>query len=81
MQVNRYIFQSPYSSQVQFGTPDPSVKKEDETQSTQKETTDKGAQKTLTIPNESLQNAKNFTSAITKEVTPSVNNSLLDTYA
>lgn len=81
MQVNRYIFQSPYSSQVQFGTPDPSVKNEDESKNTQKETTNKSAQKTPPIPNESLQNAQNFTSTITKEVTPSVNNSLLDTYA
>ena len=43
MQVNSYIFQSPYSSQVQVGRPDPSVKREDDTQKqsqdTQKETT------------------------------------------
>jgi len=32
MTVNRYLFQSPYSNQVQVGRPDPTVKQE-ETQS------------------------------------------------
>jgi hypothetical protein len=33
MTVNRYIFQSPYSSQVQVGRPDPSATSKEETSS------------------------------------------------
>jgi len=80
MQVNRYIFQSPYSSQVQFGTPDPSVKKEDTTNEQAKEAK-KQTQQSPVIPNESLQNANEFASTIIREVAPTVSNNLLDIYA
>ena len=33
MTVDRYIFQSPYSNQIQVGRPDPSATSEDETSS------------------------------------------------
>ncbi len=79
MQVNRYLFQSPYSSQVQFGTPDPSVKSEESAQTTQKES--KNTQQAPTFPNESLQNAQNFKSTQVKDVTPTVSNNFLDIYA
>ncbi len=76
MNVSRYIYQSPYSSPVQFGTPDPSVKSDDSTQ--QKSTNAQG----FKLPNESLQNAQNFKSAQTQDVKPVVDSSkLLDIYA
>ncbi|MDA7817153.1 hypothetical protein N9A28_03065 [Sulfurimonas sp.] len=81
MQVNRYIFQSPYSSQVQFGTPDPSVKKETETQTQSQNTQQQTTTQAQVIPNESVQNAQSFASTIIKEVTPTVSNNILDTYA
>ena len=79
MQVSRYLFQSPYSSQVQFGTPDPSVKKEESSQTTQKQ--ESNPQQAPALPNESLQNAQNFKSTQIKDVTPTVSNNLLDVYA
>ena len=76
MNVARYIYQSPYSSPVQFGTPDPSVKGEDTAQ--QKG----GNTQSFKLPNESLQNAQNFKTAQTQNVEPTVDtNKLLDVYA
>lgn len=75
MNVTRYIYQSPYSSPVQFGTPDPSVKSDDNTQQS-------ANTQSFKLPNESLQNAQNFKSAQTQDVKPVVeSNQLLDIYA
>ena len=72
MQVQRYIFQSPYSSQVQIGRPDSSVKKE-----TQEQNSD--------VPkstNQTLQKAEMFQTTQKKEVTPTLESSkFLDLYA
>ena len=70
MNVERYIFQSPYSSSVQIGRPDPSSKKEDLGIESSK------------IPNQTLQDAKTFAASQVNEVTPTVESSqLLDVYA
>jgi len=70
MEVSRYLFQSPSSSQVQIGRPDPSVSKESTPQSTQ------------TVPNETLSEAKSFITTQVSEVTPTVESPYqLDVYA
>ena len=84
MNVTRYIYQSPYSSPVQFGTPDASAKSEDSTQQKSESSTGQKSANTqnFKLPNESLQNAQNFKTAQTKEVEPTVDTSkLLDVYA
>jgi len=66
MQVAQYTFQSPYSSQVQIGRPDTSVKQEQSAPNT----------------NDTQQKAESFAATQVKEVTPTVNtNQLLDVYA
>jgi hypothetical protein len=71
MTVNRYLFQSPSSSQVQIGRLDPSVKQEDTSSSTQLDTS---SQKSQVNP---LQ-----TQNTTAEVEPTVSSdALLDVYA
>jgi|FLOH01.1.fsa_nt_gi hypothetical protein len=66
MQVAQYTFQSPYSSQVQIGRPDTSVKQEQSAPNT----------------NQTQQKAESFAATQVKEVTPTVNtNQLLDVYA
>ncbi|WP_455757187.1 hypothetical protein [Sulfurimonas sp.] len=74
MTVTRYLFQSPYSSQVQIGTPDPSSKEEE----TSKSKSSFGSAATAKTPEQWLQN-----DAITvQKVEPTVEtNKLLDTYA
>jgi len=75
MNVGSYIFQSPYSSQVQVGRPDPSVKKEDSSSSN-------SAQQSTTVVNETLSEAKSFESTQVSEVKPVVeSDKLLDVYA
>ena len=70
MQVERYIFQSPYSSPVQFGRPDPTTKD------------NSAEQKLLKSTNETAFKAQVFESSQKKEVTPTVSSSnLLDVYA
>jgi len=77
MEVTRYIFQSPYSSQVQVGRP---------------ETITTGAQKSgqddaglIQSTNQSLNNAETFKATQIQDVEPDVKSSLssvgLDTYA
>ena len=74
MQVNRYIFQSPYSSQVQVGRLDPSVASGQKTQA--------DTSGLIKSTNTSLQNAQSFQATQTGEVTPTVtNDALLDVYA
>lgn len=76
MTVNRYLFQSPYTSQVQVGRPDPSVKQE---QGTQTQST--GAE-LLQTTNQTVQEAKSFEVAQVSEVKPTVDSAqLLDVYA
>ncbi len=74
MTVASYLFQSPYSSSVQVGRPDPSVKKEESTQS--------GTAELPASTNQSLQDAKSFQATQTSEVKPTVDSTnLLDIYA
>lgn len=74
MQVNRYLFQSPYSSQVQIGRLDENTSTRDETQQETSRLTES--------TNNSLQNAQNFQASNTGEVKTTVSsNNLLDTYA
>jgi hypothetical protein len=69
MEVQRYIFQSPSSSQVQIGRPDPSVKQED--------TSTKSSQEQLNIPSQTATQVQS-----TSEVKPTIQaSSLLDIYA
>ena len=74
MTVNRYLFQSPYSNQVQVGRPDPSVKQEQGVQNSGTE-----------LPkstNQTLQKAEAFQATQVSEVEPTVDsNQLLDIYA
>ena len=76
MNVSRYIFQSPYSSQVQVGRPDPSVKQE--------ESSSVGSSSSQSVPvvNETLSSAQSFGATQVGEVTPTVSSdNLLDVYA
>ena len=77
MNVGRYIFQSPYSSQVQVGRPDPSVKNEEgESSKTQ------SSSGSFTTVNSTVQEAQVFEATQTSEVKPTVeSNQLLDVYA
>lgn len=65
MEVTRYLFQSTSTSQVQIGTPDPSVKQEAKA----KEQTDQLAKDT----NIALQKADDFVKTQSKPVQPQVN--------
>jgi len=76
MNVGSYIFQSPYSSQVQVGRPDPSVKREDSSSAS----TLSG--QSAPVVNETLSSAQSFEATQVSEVTPTVeSNQLLDVYA
>ncbi len=67
----QYIFQSPYSSSVQVGRPDPSVKKE-ETQTSD----------LPSMTNKTQEDAQAFEASQVSEVKPSVESAqLLDVYA
>ena len=73
MTVNSYLFQSPYSSSVQVGRLDSSVKKEDTSQSNSSELPN--------ATNQTLQDAKSFQATQTSEVKPSIDSThLLDVY-
>ncbi len=74
MNVTQYTFQSPYSSQVQVGRPDPSSQKSDASQSDGSEL--------INSTNSSMQNAESFQTAQTQEVKPVVDTgNTLDVYA
>jgi len=70
MTVDRYIFQSPYSSAVQVGRPDPSVKKESDASSAE-------LPKAL---NETVQKAQSFQETQKGEVKTTVSSNKLDIY-
>ena len=73
MTVERYLFQSPYSSQVQIGRPDPSVSKQSNNDA-----------ELLQNTNQTAQKAQQFQASQTQDVKPSVlqsENQLLDVYA
>ncbi len=77
MQITRYLFQSPYHSQVQVGRPDTSSVKQGSTQS------DSGLQEAA---NQSLEKAQSFQETQVQEVEPTVeptadSSALLDIYA
>ena len=78
MEVSSYLYQSPYSSPVQYGRLDTSAQKNEEQQSSDK----------LNDANQSSQNMQNplsaktsATSQTTTNITPVVNTSALDIYA
>jgi hypothetical protein len=74
MQVNSYIFQSPYSSQVQIGRLD--------TSTNNKETSTQDDSALKNAVNQPLNNAQSFKATQTQEVKPTVDGgALLDTYA
>lgn len=74
MQVTRYLFQSPYSSQVQVGRADTSSSAQ---QSGVQD--DSGLQKAA---NQTLESAKTFKANQVEEVKPTISSdSLLDIYA
>lgn len=64
MEVKQYLFQSPYSNQVQIGRPDPSV---EQNQKVQEQT-----QSLVSSTNQTAKEAQQFKATQTKEVTPSV---------
>ena len=68
MEVTRYLFKSPSTSQVQVGTPDPSAKKEAKAQEQAQEETGKLTKET----NTTLKQAEAFVSTQTKDVQPVV---------
>lgn len=72
MQVTQYLFQSPYSSPVQYGRVDPT-------------STQSASQSDAKLPsatNETANKAQAFESTQKKEVTPTVSGSnVLDVYA
>ncbi len=77
MNVGSYIFQSPYSSQVQVGRPDPSAKSEE----SQSSTTQSSAG-SFTAVNSTAQEAQTFKATQVSEVKPAVESTqLLDIYA
>lgn len=70
MQVNQYVFKSPYPYQVQVGQPDT-------TQSSQKE-----SEELVNSSNQSLKEAQAFGNSQTQEVSPTVKSKdTLDVYA
>ncbi|DAB28071.1 MAG: hypothetical protein A2513_10715 [Sulfurimonas sp. RIFOXYD12_FULL_33_39] len=74
MEVTRYLFQSPYSSQIQIGRPDTSSVGSD------KNSQDDSA--LLKSTNKSLSSAETFKATQTQEVKPTVaSTSLLDVIA
>ena len=80
MTVNRYLFQSPSSSQVQIGRLDPSVKQEDKTTasgsntSTQLDTTSQKSQSVNPIQTQNVSSVE--------DIAPVVSDAqLLDVYA
>jgi len=74
MQTSRYLFQSPYNSQVQFGRPDPSSEQNKQTQ----KTLDALTKDTNTISKE----ASTFQTSQKDDVKPSVESAhKLDIYA
>jgi len=78
MTVSRYLFQSPYSSSVQVGRPDPSVKQEEKSDTASAQTDVDSA----VVINKTLQEAQSLEATQVSEVKPTVNSSqLLDIYA
>lgn len=76
MTVNRYLFQSPYTNQVQVGRPDPSVQQEQGTQA------QSSGSELLQTTNQTLQEAQSFEATQVSEVKPTVDSAqLLDIYA
>ena len=65
MDVTRYIFQSPYSSQIQIGRPDVNSSKNE------------GDSELIKSTNKSMNDAKIFQAAQKQEVKASVDSSLL----
>ncbi len=76
MTVSRYLFQSPYTNQVQVGRPDPSVQQEQGTQA------QSSGSELLQTTNQTVQEAQSFEATQVSEVKPTVDSAqLLDIYA
>ncbi|QFR50231.1 hypothetical protein FJR48_11020 [Sulfurimonas lithotrophica] len=74
MNTTRYLFQSPYHSQVQFGRPDPS--------SEQNQKTDNNLTNLNDVNNSVQKEAQSFQATQTTEVKPKVSSAnKLDVYA
>jgi hypothetical protein len=70
MEISRYLFESPYSSQVQIGRKDTSVSDQ------------KNSQSLVDTSNQTATKAQSFESSQTKEVKPAVDSkNSLDVYA
>ncbi|MCW8837200.1 MAG: hypothetical protein OQK11_00725 [Thiovulaceae bacterium] len=70
----RYLFQSPYNSQVQFGRPDPT--------STSEQKTQENLDSIQEVNDTTAQKAESFETVQTNEVTPKVESPFtLDVYA
>ena len=77
MNVGSYIFQSPYSSQVQVGRPDPSAKSEESENSTTQSSAG-----SFTSVDSTVAEAQAFEATQVSEVKPTVESAqLLDVYA
>ena len=76
MEVTQYTYLSPYTSPVQFGRPDASSQKQEN--SSQESTNTQELPKST---NESLTEAQEFSASQTQEVKPSVTTNNLDLYA
>lgn len=72
MVTERYLFQSPYNSKVQYGRLDPSVANEQKTQ--------KNLNSINQATNTSVKEAKSFAQTQQSEVTPTVTPNKLDVY-
>jgi hypothetical protein len=69
----RYLYQSPYNSKVQYGRLDPSVANEQKTQN--------DLSSINQVTNTSVQKAESFAQTQQSEVTPTVTPNKLDVYA
>lgn len=69
MQITKYVFQTPSSSQVQIGRPDPSTPKED------------AIDKTENITNQAPKNSTKFDMEQTRNIQASNKQHILNTYA
>ena len=79
MNVDRYLFQSPYSSQVQIGRPDPAIVQKEDVAATEGDSFT--ANKTATNPLQAQTSSESSSSTETT-TTPSVDTgSKLDIYA
>ncbi len=73
MLTERYLYQSPYNSKVQYGRLDPSVANQQKTE--------ENISSIQNVTNTSVKEAKSFAQTQQSEVTPTVTPNKLDVYA